>query len=98
MLVGFFCFMEYYLYILRSEVKETYYIGLSNNPERRLHFHNTDDRKAHTSRFRPWKLVYSHAFDSKENAMAAEQKVKSWKSKKMIQLLIDGTINIENYL
>jgi len=46
MLVGFFCFMEYYLYILRSEVKETYYIGLSNNPERRLHFHNTDDRKA----------------------------------------------------
>jgi predicted GIY-YIG superfamily endonuclease len=60
--------MKYNLYILQSEVKETYYVGMSNDPDRRLHFHNTDDRKAHTSRYRPWKMVYSHAFNTKEEA------------------------------
>jgi len=63
--------MTQYLYILRSEVKETYFIGISNDPDRRLHFHNTDDRKAHTSRFRTWKIVYKYAFETKEEAMAA---------------------------
>ncbi|MDZ7757075.1 GIY-YIG nuclease family protein [Rhodohalobacter sp.] len=77
--------MKYFLYILRSEIKETYYVGMSNNPDRRLHFHNTDDRKAHTSRFRPWKIVYTQAFGTKEEAFAAEQKVKSWKSKKTLR-------------
>ncbi|MFO7798566.1 MAG: GIY-YIG nuclease family protein [Rhodohalobacter sp.] len=90
--------MKYFLYILRSEVKETYYVGLSNDPHRRLHFHNTDDRKAHTSRYRPWKIVYSHVFNTKEEAMVAEQKVKDWKSKKMIRFLVEGVINIEDYL
>jgi putative endonuclease len=82
--------MVFYLYILRSEIKETYYIGMSNNPERRLHFHNTDDRKSHTTRYRPWEIVYTHEFKTKERALAAERKVKSWKSKKMIRLLIEG--------
>jgi putative endonuclease len=90
--------MKYYLYILQSEVKETYYVGMSNDPDRRLHFHNTDDRKTHTSQYRPWKVVYSHGFETKEEAFAAEQKVKSWKSKKMIRLLIEDVINIEDYL
>jgi putative endonuclease len=90
--------MNYFLYILRSEVKETYYVGISNDPDRRLHFHNTDDRKAHTSRYRPWKIVYKHAFKSKKEATAAEKKVKSGKSKKIIRLLIEGVIDIEDYL
>lgn len=30
--------------------------------------------------------------------MAAERKVKSWKSKKMTRLLIEGVIKIEDYL
>jgi len=71
---------------------------MSNNPERRLHFHNHSGRKKHTLRYRPWKLVYQHGFDSKEEALAAEAKVKSWKSKKMTRYLIEGTITIEDYL
>ncbi|PKD44850.1 GIY-YIG nuclease family protein [Rhodohalobacter barkolensis] len=90
--------MKYYLYILQSKVKETYYVGMSNDPDRRLHFHNTDNRKAHTSRYRPWKIAYSHPLESKKEAIAAESKVKSWKSKKMIRLLIEDVINIEDYL
>ncbi|MDZ7757074.1 GIY-YIG nuclease family protein [Rhodohalobacter sp.] len=42
--------MKHYLYILRSEIKETYYVGMSNDPDRRLHFHKAGDRKAHAGR------------------------------------------------
>jgi len=43
-------------------------------------------------------LAYRHEFQTKEKALAAERKVKSWKSKKMIRLLIEGKIAIEDYL
>lgn len=89
--------MAYFLYILRSQIKETYYIGSSDNPGRRHFFHNNDS-KGYTRRFRPWDLVFTKEFDTKEQALAAERKVKSWKSKKMIRLLIEGKIDIEDYL
>ncbi|MDZ7719451.1 MAG: GIY-YIG nuclease family protein [Balneolaceae bacterium] len=89
--------MDYFLYILQSEIKETYYIGSSDNPQRRLPYHNAES-KGYTQRYRPWKLVYTHPFDTKQKALKAEQIVKKWKSKKMIRLLIDGKISIHDYL
>jgi putative endonuclease len=89
--------MNYFLYILKSEKKETYYTGCSDDPERRCYFHNNDS-KGYTLAWRPWELVYSYGFETKDQALAAERKVKSWKSKKMIRLLVEGKIDIENYL
>ena len=89
--------MSYSLYILQSTVKETYYTGSSEDPERRLPYHNSES-KGYTQRFRPWKVVYSHSFAAKQQAQKAERIVKKWKSKKMIQLLIDGKIDINDYL
>lgn len=88
---------RYYLYILRSEVKETYYVGYSDDPDRRLGYHNRE-RQGYTQRHRPWELVYTYEFKTLVEVQKAERKVKSWKSKKMIQLLIDGVIDIEDYL
>ena len=89
--------MTYYLYILKSKVKETYYRGTTDNPHRRLIYHNSES-KGYTQRNRPWELVYFHAFKNKNDALKAEQIVKGWKSKKMTQLLIDGTIDINDYM
>ena len=90
--------MECFLYILESEVKATYYTGISSDPEQRLFFHNHADRKKYTLRYSPWKLAYAHGFKTKEQALAAEAKVKRWKSKKMVRLLIEGEIDIADYL
>ncbi|MTI87881.1 MAG: GIY-YIG nuclease family protein [Balneolaceae bacterium] len=90
--------MKYYLYILRSEVRETYYIGYSTDPERRCWFHNNESKKAYTKRYKPWEIVYRISFETMPEAMAAERKVKGWKSKKMLRLLIEGVIKIEDYL
>ncbi|MCC6253707.1 MAG: GIY-YIG nuclease family protein [Ignavibacteriaceae bacterium] len=87
------CVLNYYLYILRSLNFERYYVGISENVERRLKFHNTIE-KGFTSRYRPWEVVFKQEFSGKEAAMKAEKKVKGWKSRKMIEKLIIREINI----
>ncbi len=85
--------MGYFLYILKSLKIEKFYIGISQNPQRRLEYHNTIE-KGFTSRYRPWKIVFSQEFSSKKKAAAAERKVKSWKSREMIQKVIRGEIKL----
>jgi putative endonuclease len=82
-----FLFMPYFVYILYSNSADTYYIGSSNNPERRLSFHNTIE-KGFTSRYRPWQIAFKKEFSTKAEAQQSEQKLKQWKSKLMIQCLI----------
>ena len=63
--------MAYSLYILQSEIKATYYVGISDDPTRRLSYHNFES-KGHTQRYRPWKIIYTYCFDSKENVQKDE--------------------------
>ena len=85
--------MGYFVYILKSKKSNNYYIGSSQNPEIRLTYHNSIE-KGFTSRYRPWEIVYKKEFDLKESAKAAEQKIKKWKSKLMIERIISVQINI----
>ena len=87
--LGLSYIMSYYVYILKSQSANKYYIGSSENPERRLIYHNTIE-KGFTSRYRPWKIVYQKEYETKEQAQIAERKIKSWKSRKMIERLISG--------
>ncbi|MFU8813090.1 MAG: GIY-YIG nuclease family protein [Balneolaceae bacterium] len=89
--------MKTTLYILQSQTKHTYYIGVTQNLEQRLQSHNTS-AKGYTRNHRPWNVVYQIDFESKEKAKNAETVIKRWKSKRMIQLLIDRTIRIEDYI
>ncbi|MDP3830731.1 MAG: GIY-YIG nuclease family protein [Ignavibacteriaceae bacterium] len=75
--------MKYYLYILKSETTDKYYTGISQNPIKRLHYHNTLE-KGFTSRYCPWQIVFVKEYDSKEIAATVEKKIKKWKSKKLI--------------
>lgn len=81
----------YYTYILQSEATGRYYLGSSDDLERRLRQHNdtryTGSRT--TKRFKgPWRPVYSEPFEARGEAMNRENRVKSWKSRKAIQDLI----------
>ncbi len=57
--------MKYFLYILKSQKADKYYTGISNNPKRRLEFHNILG-KGFTARYRPWKIVFLKEFDDKQ--------------------------------
>ncbi len=83
----------YYLYILESISSGKFYVGYSENPERRLEFHNSIE-KGFTSRYRPWKIVYTKVYYTKKEAMAAERLVKGWKSRKKVIELVNGKISL----
>ena len=89
--------MSYFVYILRSEIKETYYYGSSADPDRRLTHHN-GEKKGYTQRYRPWVIVFRQKFNTKSEAEAAERVLKKWKSKKMTRLVIEGKIQLDDYL
>ncbi len=77
------------VYILRSEKNGRYYVGSTNNLDRRLGEHERGEEKA-TKYIRPLKLVYSEEFDTLLEARRRERKIKSWKSRKEIEKLIMG--------
>ena len=78
---------KFYTYILFSKTKNSYYIGSTNNIERRLAEHNRG-KSTYTKRGIPWTLVYKEEFETKALAYQREMKIKAWKSRKMIEELI----------
>ena len=86
--------MGHSVYILQSKENDRYYVGQSKNPERRLEHHNTTST-GFTSRYRPWELAFIQEFPTKEEAVAAEQLIKNWKSRKMTRYVIEGKVQLE---
>lgn len=86
----------YYLYILYSIKSDKYYIGYSNDPERRLIEHNTDPRTTYTSKHRPWILkAFIPLSESKSYAVKVERYLKRLKSRKVIKEIIEYQDNEE---
>jgi predicted GIY-YIG superfamily endonuclease len=83
--------MGCWIYILHSEVVDRFYVGQSNDPERRLEFHNTIE-KGFTSRYRPWRLVFKKEYATRHEARTAEILIKGWKSRRKIAKLVNGDI------
>ena len=82
-------FKVLYLYIVECS-DNTFYIGVTNNLERRLEEHNSGfKRDAYTYSRRPVILVFYEIFNDFELAFLTETKLKKWSHGKK-QALIDG--------
>lgn len=79
--------MPFFTYILKSKIKEKYYIGETDNLERRLILHN-EGNSLSTKAYIPWELVYHEEFNTKSEALKREKHLKKMKSKKYIEWLI----------
>ncbi len=79
----------WWVYILQSETTGRFYVGHTNDLERREVEHNSGQTKSTKNRG-PWKVVHREPFDAKEAAYARERQIKSWKSHRSIQELIAG--------
>ncbi len=64
---------NYFLYILHSPSFDRYYIGISQEPKRRLVYHNSIE-KGFTSRYRPWIIVYKQDFENKNQQYLQKEK------------------------
>ena len=67
--------MEHFVYILKSQGIDRFYIGCTTNLEKRLKEHNFGRTKS-TRPFRPWVIIYFEKFLNKEDAFKREWHLK----------------------
>jgi putative endonuclease len=77
------------VYIIYSEIRDRYYIGYTSDElSERLRKHNTN-HKGFTGRIGDWIIKYFETYELKEFATHREKEIKSWKSRKRIEILIN---------
>ncbi|MFN7654355.1 MAG: GIY-YIG nuclease family protein [Cyclobacteriaceae bacterium] len=67
--------MEFQVYILQSLTTNRYYVGQTNNLEKRLDEHNSEVA-GHTKKEQPWKLVWHKTVSTRGEALLLERKIK----------------------
>jgi putative endonuclease len=77
----------YYVYFLQSELNGRYYVGITNNVERRLKEHNSGIVRS-TAPYKPWKLKRLENYADINQAAQRERFVKAKHSRKIVELII----------
>lgn len=77
---------ENYTYIVRCK-DNSFYIGWTNNLEKRIKAHNEGKGAKYTKPRRPVKLVYYEIFSTKQEAMSREYHLKKLSHKEKEKLI-----------
>ena len=78
--------MAYYVYILQSEVDQTFYKGFTENPLQRIIQHNHREM-IYSSKKMPWKIISLLEYDTKKEALIAERKIKKYDTLRLLVLI-----------
>ena len=76
--------MAFFVYILYSKSKDRYYIGQTENLDKRVGEHNIRKNLGAGD----WQIVYSQQFETRSDAMKREVEIKSKKRRSYIEGLI----------
>ena len=82
---------SFFVYILQC-VDGSFYIGHTDNLEKRVSEHQTEHYNCYTSTRLPVDLVFYQTFGSRDEAIAAERQIKGWCRLKKLAL-IEGNFN-----
>lgn len=86
----------YYVYIIQSELDNSYYKGFSTQPILRLQQHNNKE-STYTAGKTPWKLIHLEIFDDKTAALRREKVLKKYSHQQIAQLIISSKNELERY-
>ena len=84
-------FMAFWVYLLLC-ADGSYYTGHTDSLEKRIAEHQAGEVPGYTSTRRPVELVFVQVFPTREEALAAEQRIKGWSRKKK-EAMIRGDWN-----
>lgn len=77
----------YFVYIVEC-IDKSFYVGCTNNLERRIYEHNNSKFGAHyTKAKRPVILKYTEKFETLKEARRREVEIKGWRREKKIELI-----------
>ena len=82
-------FMMYYVYILYSKEKDRYYIGQTENVEKRLNEHRVRKNLGATD----WEVKYTESFETRSDAVLRETEIKLKKRRSYLEMLINNHQN-----
>jgi len=74
----------YYIYAIKSIEREWIYVGITDNPERRLHQHNSGFNRS-TKAYRPFEMFYVETIDTREKARVREKELKTTQGKRFLR-------------
>ena len=80
--------MEYFVYIIQSEVDGSFYKGFTENPIQRLNRHNKGETSS-TRHLCPWKLIYVESHLTKTEALIREKNLKKASRSRIEALLLN---------
>jgi len=69
---------SYYVYIISNLKRTTFYIGITNNLERRMYEHKNKLVKGFTSKYNLKHLVYFEEFSNINETIKREKQLKNW--------------------
>jgi len=81
----------YYLYVLKSFQNDKYYVGSTQDIDKRLKEHNSGKSKS-TKGSIPWQIIYSEGYPTRTEARKRELYLKKRKSRKYIDSLINDSL------
>jgi putative endonuclease len=67
-----------YIYILTNFTNTTFYIGVTNDLERRINEHKSGFVDGFSKKYKLTKLIYYEEYSSIEDAIAREKQLKNW--------------------
>lgn len=76
--------MSYYVYLIESLKDNSYYIGVTDNINRRFKEHNSGQSK-YTKNKVPWKLIGYKQYNEINQAYQQEKKLKKAKKRNVIE-------------
>ncbi|MBR8535025.1 GIY-YIG nuclease family protein [Carboxylicivirga sediminis] len=74
----------FYVYVIKSQVQDWIYVGLSDNVERRIHEHNSGWGRS-TKLYRQFKLLFVENYPDRPSARIREKYLKSASGKRFIR-------------
>lgn len=80
---------KYYVYFLQSLIDGSYYVGVSDNVQRRFKQHSDGESKS-TSSKRPWIIKRMEEYLDINSAYKRERFLKRMKSRKIIEKIINS--------
>ena len=81
----------YFTYILKSKVKDRFYIGNCSDLEERMKKHNNGNSIS-TKAYILWEIVYVEEYSMKSEAMKREYALKRIKNKTVLEKIINKII------
>lgn len=89
---------RFYTYIATNQRNTVLYTGITNHIYRRMFEHGTQMQHGFTQQYNVNKLVWFQEFDTANEAIAAEKKIKGWTRAKKIVLISEMNPEWRNLL